>query len=426
MKVYCDNDSHNDLPSGYEEYININSKKDVGFQFWDKCIRFDDRYNPLAIDLLYISVFVFALDRRVLRKEQLDSWSRKFELSVPVSNVKFWNENRELLESMINYLSGDNWNFSFRKKKVFDEEQFYNKRKYKKMEPKQYNTICMLSGGLDSYIGAIDLLEERNKKILFVGHHGGGKGTKKYQDLVFGSLIKEYNLDYSDYFQFYVSKKKAHEDTTRTRSLMFFAHAIALASAFGVKTQMFIPENGFISLNVPLSGARFGSSSTRTTHPYYMKKLKELIKNMGLNISIVNPYQLKTKGEMVLECKNKPLLEKNYMNTMSCSHPDVGRFKGKQKTIHCGACIPCIIRRAALLKGMGEDCTEITDEQLSITEPAHLNKNAFNSLIQRHQESRSIFEIQKSGPIEDNLVELSKMYNRGIREIRQLFLEVFS
>lgn len=82
-----------------------------------------------------------------------------------------------------------------------------------------------------------------------------------------------------------------------------FSHAIALASAFNIETEMYIPENGFISLNIPLTGARFGSSSTRTTHPYYMKMLGSLIKNMGLEISILNPYQFKTKGEMVSECK---------------------------------------------------------------------------------------------------------------------------
>ena len=111
----------------------------------------------------------------------------------------------------------------------------------------------MLSGGLDSYIGAIDLLEKRNNKVLFVSHYGGGKGTKEYQDLVFQSLKTEYELEDSDYIQFYASCKNGVEDTTRTRSFMFFSHAIALASAFNIDTQMYIPESGFISLNIPLS-----------------------------------------------------------------------------------------------------------------------------------------------------------------------------
>mgnify|MGYP006218458791 CR=1 FL=1 len=45
----------------------------------------------------------------------------------------------------------------------------------------------MLSGGLDSFIGAIDLLTH-NRNIGFVGHYGGGKGVKPFQD-----KINEYN-----------------------------------------------------------------------------------------------------------------------------------------------------------------------------------------------------------------------------------------
>ena len=39
----------------------------------------------------------------------------------------------------------------------------------------------MLSGGLDSFIGAINLLKD-GKSPIFVSHYGGGKGVKIYQD----------------------------------------------------------------------------------------------------------------------------------------------------------------------------------------------------------------------------------------------------
>src|SRR5690606_41317557 len=44
-------------------------------------------------------------------------------------------------------------------------------------EIKTYDHICMLSGGLDSYIGAIDLLEDK-KKVLFLSFYGRGKDRK--------------------------------------------------------------------------------------------------------------------------------------------------------------------------------------------------------------------------------------------------------
>ena len=48
-----------------------------------------------------------------------------------------------------------------RKKEILDERDFYERNKYKKARAKSYDTVCMLSGGLDSYIGAIDFFEER-------------------------------------------------------------------------------------------------------------------------------------------------------------------------------------------------------------------------------------------------------------------------
>ena len=424
MRIFCSNDKKTNKQEGYDVYIDLKCPSDIGFNFWDKDIEFVSKFSSLAIDLLYISIFIFTMDRRELRKNQSDNWTRYFELNIPVSDVKFWNQQKELLHKMISFLSGDVWKFSFREKEIYDEERIYKKNINKKVEIKEYDTVCMLSGGLDSYIGAIDLLERRQNKILFVSHYGGGKGTKEYQDMVFESLKKYYILDEKDYIQFYVTCKKGLEDTTRTRSFMFFSHAIALASAFNVNTKMYIPENGFISLNIPLSGARFGSSSTRTTHPYYIKLLECLIKNMELQMTIINPYQLKTKGEMILECKNRGLLMANYINTMSCSHPDVGRYNKESKTRHCGSCIPCIIRRAAIFKGFGLDKTDIRDLKINKTEIAQLNRNAFLQKINTFNSNTSILEIQKSGIIDKNINELANMYCRGIKEIKDFFKKI--
>ena len=64
---------------------------------------------------------------------------------------------------------------------------------------------------------------------------------------------------------------------------MFFAHAIALATCSSNSVKLIVPENGLISLNIPLTHSRLGGSSTRTTHPYYMSLLQELICNLNIN-----------------------------------------------------------------------------------------------------------------------------------------------
>ena len=144
MKVFCSNDKKNNVPDGYDDYIDINCSSDIGFHFWDKKMKFNGKFSPLAVDLLYISVFVFAMDRKILRNKQLDNWTRTIELNVPVSNIDFWNSNKPLLEEMINFLSGDNWEFSFREKVKLDEDIYYKSKRYEKTDIKYYDKVCLL------------------------------------------------------------------------------------------------------------------------------------------------------------------------------------------------------------------------------------------------------------------------------------------
>ena len=60
---------------------------------------------------------------------------------------------------------------------------------------------------------------------------------------------------------------------------MFFVHAIVLKQFAKCVFEIIVPENGYISLNIPLTYSRIGSSSTRTTHPYYFELLNQLLKN---------------------------------------------------------------------------------------------------------------------------------------------------
>ena len=116
MRIFCSNDGKSNLPEGYDEHIDIKCRSDIGFNFWDKDLKFDGGFSSLAIDLLYISIFVFVMDRKVLRNKQNDNWSRTFELNIPVWDVQFWNSQKDLLHDMVSFLSGDSWQLTFRKK----------------------------------------------------------------------------------------------------------------------------------------------------------------------------------------------------------------------------------------------------------------------------------------------------------------------
>lgn len=234
--------------------VDFTDNSKFSLTFWNNINKMPRWYSLEAIDLLYISLAVFAADRLILRYDSPDGWGRKLELHIPVLKLDKWKANTDLLENMISFLSGDSWKFYFRKRELTKKEKKHKEKHVKsKKRSKEYEKICMLSGGLDSFIGAIDILESSKDNILFISHYGGGKGTKEYQDVLIKVLIYKYDLEKRDFHQYYAKVAKGIEDTTRTRSFMFFSHAIAMASSLGKDIELLIPENGLISLNIPIT-----------------------------------------------------------------------------------------------------------------------------------------------------------------------------
>lgn len=374
-------------------------------------------FQDEALDLFYISLMVFYVDCKVSRADYPDRWTRAFTVDMPVLNKNAWTANKVILESALNFLTGDRWHFSFRDRPYYLEgearlkKSLYRFRKTRKIQDSE--TFCMLSGGLDSFIGAINLLTA-NMHPVFVGNYNGGKGVSVYQNNVIDSLVSHFNYDRRHFFQFYASPSSAQENTTRSRSFMFFAHAILLASGMGHQVNLCIPENGVISLNVPLTIHRAGSLSTRTTHPYYLRLLQNILDNLKIPVRMFNPFQFKTKGEMIIECADNDFLKKNIHWTMSCSHPDLGRWKGESASNHCGVCLPCTIRRAAIYKAQIKDTSIYRDEYYK-DEEASINLKSY--MLGLSQKCDPYFAIQKNGPIYNEKDKFAALYHRGRQEL---------
>jgi hypothetical protein len=128
---------------------------------------------------------------------------------------------------------------------------------------------------------------------------------------------------------------------------------------------LYVCENGFISINPPLTDMRLGSLSTRTTHPVFFGLVHKLFDAAGLRVRMENPYQLKTKGEMLKECADKKLLSAHALQTTSC-----GRYLIHGHT-HCGRCVPCLVRRAAFRASGMTDTTKYVYKDLSRDDDDH-------------------------------------------------------
>ena len=104
-----------------------------------------------------------------------------------------------------------------------------------------------------------------------------------------------------------------------------------------------------MSLNVPLDGSRRGSLSTRTTHPGLLDEFSGLIADLGIGISIRNPWDGQTKGDLVrwvADNWDDESASSAFTVTNSCARSDM-RFMTLPPNVHCGVCYACLVRRGA-------------------------------------------------------------------------------
>ena len=281
------------------------------------------------------------------------------------------------------------------------------------------DSVALFSGGLDSGIGAIDLIDKGHKPLL-VSH--SYKGDKIRQDQIANMLNGRYS-------RFYVnadphSHLEQTDITMRTRSINFLAFAVLACDALESINQielvdLFVPENGFISLNAPLTPRRIGSLSTRTTHPYYISSLQNIFNSVGINVQIKNPYQFTTKGEMVSGCADYNLLKRLVDSTVSCSH-------WKRSNQQCGGCVPCLIRRASLAKGGIKETNNYKNVDLTALLRAGDTKDDLLAVLIAidQMKNRSIGGwIMDSGPIPPNdLDNYKSIFMRGLTEVSDFLI----
>jgi hypothetical protein len=138
------------------------------------------------------------------------------------------------------------------------------------------------------------------------------------------------------------------ETSFRSGSLIFLGLAVYAAAKIGANIPVIIPENGPIALNLPLSPSRRGACSTRTAHPFFLSSIQNALRLVGITNPITNPYILKTKGEMVSECRFLNLLRQGYGLSNSCAKAGRKMHWANRTARACGTCIPCLFRRASL------------------------------------------------------------------------------
>lgn len=164
--------------------------------------------------------------------------------------------------------------------------------------------------------------------------------------------------------------------------------------------------------------------------PSRMARFNELLRNLDIPAVLRNPYRHNTKGEMVAECADVDFLRRIARHTMSCSGPTKNRFardEAMRKWQHCGYCVPCLIRRAALVKGLGEDDTpyglgDLRARVLDTNAAEGQHVRSFQVALARlsAKPERARFDIHRPGPLIDHpgdLAAYERVYVEGLREV---------
>jgi len=420
-----------DIKLCYKDSSNKLRKVSLNIDFHN-LYRFSEDTKSLAFDFFLIASIVYGIDNLITRYEySINGWTRELKVSFPVRNVAKWNASAEILNEALTFLTGDIWDISFEKLKIRSvfKEKKRNKKSYDKSE---YQYISLFSGGLDSLVGAVDLLEalSARKRLLLVSHFDSNSAGPNTDQRTLSSYLETIYKNKSDWIQAKVylshhdvdAEKIEIETSYRSRSILFIAIGSYLQNSVKNSRNLIIPENGTISLNYPMTPSRSSSLSTRTTHPYFFLKIQELFDQIGIKCNLVNPYTFFTKGEVVANCKNLPNLQGIFQSSVSCSKS--GRkmhWDRKTGTKHCGVCIPCIYRRSGLHKS-GIDTQMYGIDILNIVNPGHHDDvfalaNYLNTQLNKEQIKRGL--ITNSSLTIENLDDYAELILRSREEIKK-------
>ena len=279
--------------------------------------------------------------------------------------------------------------------------------------------ISLLSGGLDSFIGSLDLAAA-GKRPFAVSQIvlGDAENQRAFAKMIGGGLRHlqiNHNADVPE---------PETPSSQRARSLIFIGYGVLAATTLkryhaGDTVTLYVCENGFISINPPLTDLRLGSLSSRTTHPVFFGLLRQLFDAAGLRVRSENPYQLKTKGEMLRECADKKLLRAHASKTTSC-----GRYL-IHGHMHCGRCVPCLVRRAAFRAAGMTDGTKYVYSDLGRDDDQHAGFDDVRSV------AMALAEVEADGlerwlgtalstALLGDVAPLQAMVGRGLNELAAL------
>lgn len=383
--------------------------------------------GPVAtpnIDFVRIAAAAFTADRSTPRSGDGANWnSRNIGLSVPVHSPDRWRSVSADLESLLGLLSGDSWTIRF--------TPSYGPREPVANFTPGAERVVLVSGGADSALGALKSRQTVGSGGHILVSHVGATVLAPIQKqvafraerLVPGSPQKHLQISFRRKSRQVNGTEFQSEPSSRSRSLLFLAFGLAVASREDLP--LWIPENGFASLNPPLGAERRGSLSTRTTHPAFLEGLSAILGDVGAQSIIVNPFANQTKGQMFAETRElfgEANASRFLSPTHSCGLTGQRRF-GVPISTQCGVCFGCVLRKVSFHASGIEDNSEYIVASTGTQLDAWLRRNSIESSVRAFL-SRGIrsHDIAAMGlPKSYSVRHALELCNRGLVELQDFY-----
>ena len=314
--------------------------------------------GELIDDIAAVLSGVRTADRAFIRHHG-KAWGRRLALELPVFKLNLWksHEVQNCLVDVLQYLTGDQWKFSFqqRTKKV---ESF--RQEHVVAMPSRERVFMPYSSGLDSYAQAREIEKDGSGRELVMINVQPSRRLPKWDRLGHPSRGDVKSVPVAACFH----EPHHTEPSFRTRPFVYDLLA-AYGATMAEPARVVIPENGQGSLGGSL--APLGAEAPhRSCHPGFTVRLRSLVEALtGTRVEFAHPALFLTKGQVLKKLsENNPETSVWLGKHRSCSydarHSSVGKFR-----MHCGVCGNCILRRVSLFWAGIEDSTSYRASNIS-------------------------------------------------------------
>ncbi|AEA60133.1 7-cyano-7-deazaguanine synthase [Burkholderia gladioli] len=322
------------------------------------CFRQSD---GLAHDLMVLIGAVKYADRKLMRHHS-KRWERRLHIELPVFKKNIWLQPdvQASLVHCLNYLTGDEWSFSFTER--VGKAPTLSQSPLHEISLANRDLIFVpFSHGLDSY-GQVRLLQQTQPEAEVVCIHADARGASGDSD----TGLKWKRTDRIRYIRVpVVVKNIGHaEPSFRSRPFMFY-----LLAGFGAlesgSNKVMIPENGQGSLGGSLVTTGH-EPKHRSCYPGFTTKLSRFLEALtGKRVQFYHPALFQTKGQVLQALVDAGEDVRDVLRMHRSCSCDARLASLSKQLYHCGVCGNCLLRRTAEHAVRVSDATEYLFDDLT-------------------------------------------------------------